>query len=948
MSDFVGATLGDYRLEALLGTGRLGQVFRASHVRFESVFVAIRVFDANLVDARGFKARFFEYAQAAGNIVHPHVVRVRESGEDDRRWFVAMDLMPGATLATLRPDPATAEWASPMWGAVDCICQAAEGIAAGYKLGLSHGNAHLGNLFLVDPVAGIPQVKVADAGLADFAPLEGQPASQARDVFTLGEGLYALTTGRDAFPREAVAAVGLAHDGAVVASPRRLLRGYPESLETIIVRCLAADPRDRFESCAALAAALRQALQTTGYTGQAITKAPAGAVPAVVELTIAQQMAKQPPPRPAPTIKPGAQAVPCVHVLDASGNRVDMEYLQSTGLKVGRAESNDIVLKVAAVSQEHARIDWADNRITVTDLGSTNNTLMRGHKLLPQVSQEWDSEQWLQIGPYWLWLEVPTGYTDLKDRIEVIVDQRGRSMTITPGKPATCRVMLSNQRTTIQQVELSIEGIPAAWVEGTSVRRHLPPLEQREMELVINVPRSPEGLAKTYAVTIRVHSFTDPTADQGSGVATWTVEPFESSRLLLTPSKAAGVRQANYSVTVWNEGNRPLSYALTGVDNDRRLECVFSAEGYPSSARLAIDVPPGERTNVRMQVVSPRRWFGSTTPHSFTVQAATTEGHHESKAEGHFQHRAVFPIWAMALVPVVLIGILFLIPWLMRPQVRTVYVDPINPKPDTSFSIFWDAPGANRIRVLVNELPVRPDPDAKDGTYVFTGGFKKDTRVKVIGSNMFGEVAKEVTVTLAPPDPVLPPVLEASIDAQEVAPGQDVTISWSARQADRVEFSHRGSVGLSGTFTDHPTQPQTYVISAFNSAGTEVKKTFQVQVRRGNVPPGQVRLSASSKDRKKDKANFEITQGRYVFFDWDAPNAVKVRMEGGGTPVELAGTTGRARRAQLRGKGHYTFRLIATSETGDEVISQPIEIDVVCTGIQIATKRCKGAPEVRW
>jgi hypothetical protein len=347
-------------------------------------------------------------------------------------------------------------------------------------------------------------------------------------------------------------------------------------------------------------------------------------------------------------------------------------------------------------------------------------------------------------------------------------------------------------------------------------------------------------------------------------------------------------------------------------------------------------------------VLAPRRWFGATSPHSFTVEASPGEGRQDAKAEGHFHHRAVFPIWMMALVPVLLIGILMLVPWLMRPQVRTVYVDPINPKPDASFSIFWDAPRASRIRVLVNELPVRPDPDAKDGNYVFTGGFKKDTRIKVIGSNLFGEVAKEVTVTLAPADPALPPVLEASINAQEVAPGQDVTITWNATRAERVEFSHRGSVGLAGTFTDHPTQPQTYVVSAFNSVGTEVKKTFQVQVRRGAVAAGKVALTATSPDRKKEKQNFEINQGRYVFFDWDAPNAVKVRIEGGGTAVELAGTTGRARRAQLRGRGHYTFRVIATSETGDEVMSQPVEIDVVCTAIQIGTKRCKGAPEVRW
>jgi hypothetical protein len=349
-----------------------------------------------------------------------------------------------------------------------------------------------------------------------------------------------------------------------------------------------------------------------------------------------------------------------------------------------------------------------------------------------------------------------------------------------------------------------------------------------------------------------------------------------------------------------------------------------------------------------LQVQTSKRWFGSTTPHSFTVQATPVEGRQESKTEGHFLHRAVFPIWAIALVPVLLILMLMLVPWLMRPQVRTVYVEPINPKPDTTFAIFWDAPRAKQIRVLVNELPVRPDPNAVDRTYVFVGGFKKDTRVKVVASNLFGEVFKEVPIALAPAEPVAPPLLEASIDALVVEPYGAVTISWAASRAERVEFSHRGSVALTGSFTDHPTQPQTYVISAFSSAGQEIKKTFQVQVQAGKPSAGTVHLVGTSRDRKKDKQNFEVNQGRYVFFDWEAPKAAKVRLEGGGSQITLDGVSGRARRAQLRGKGHYTFRVIATSEDGQEVTSQPVEIDVTCTAIQIGTKRCKGTPEVRW
>jgi hypothetical protein len=509
-------------------------------------------------------------------------------------------------------------------------------------------------------------------------------------------------------------------------------------------------------------------------------------------------------------------------------------------------------------------------------------------------------------------------------------------------------VTLSNHTDRIHQVELAVEGIPHEWVEGASKPRHLPKVEQRDMDLVINVPRSPEGLAKTYSVTVAAHSLTVPEMNPGTAAATWTVEPFETSKLLLTPSKASGVLSANYNVALYNNGNRPLTYVLTGSDSDRRLEYVFSAEGYPSSNRFSIEVAPGEKTNVRLQVQSPKRWFGSTNPHNFTLQALPVEGKQESKMEGHFLHRAVFPTWAIAVAPILLIGLLMLVPWMMRPEVRTVYLEPLTPKPDETFTIYWDAPRAKRIRVFLNDVPVRPDPPADAGLLAFPNGIKKDSAIKVVASNLFGQAESPVTVQLAPAIPPAAAQLEASIDKQRVAPNEDVTISWSATKAERVEFSHKGSVGLTDQFTDHPTENQTYVVTAFNSAGAQVQKKFQVTVAKPGVERLKVRLTASSPDRKRDKQNFELNQGRYVFFDWDAPNATGARIEGGGQTVTLVGTSGRARRAQLRGKGHYTFRLIAMSESGEEVASQPVEIDVTCTAIQIATKRCNGTPEARW
>lgn len=925
MSD-VGGTIGDYRLESLIGSGRTGRVFRASHLRFDAVRMALRQFGSAVVDAPGFKGRFVEFAQAAAVLVHPQIVRVRESGDDDRRWFVAMDLMSG-TLASRRPDATTAEWSPRAWALVDAMRQAAEGVAAAHAVNVAHGNVHLGNLFLSDERDGTLQVKVGDFGLTALA-ATGEAPSAADDLLALGRALYAITTGRDV-PAAA----------ATAEPPTRLVRGYPDVLDTIVARCISADPRDRFDSCDALASALREAVL-------AATSVSAGGGGASLHATITVAPSKQsPPPVPAPTIPEGSQAVPLVHVLDAAGNVVDQAYVRHSGLRVGRGEHNDFVLKSSAVSHEHARIDWVDNRVTVTDLGSTNNTQVQGVNLVPQWAQEWGREHWVQIGPYWLWLEHPPDHID-KAGIDIMLDQRSRTMTLTPGKPVTCRVTLSNQTKKIQHAELSVEGIPSEWVQGTRVRRELPRIEPRDMDLVITVPRSPDGLAQTYDVVVKVHCITTPTLAPTSVPAKWTVEAFEAPKLTMTPSKAGGVRGATYNATLVNGGNRAFTYVLAGSDSDRRLDYSVSCDGYPASTRLSVDVPPGEYLDARLHVAVPRRWFGSTTPQSFTLQASPIDGKQDSKVEAHFMHRAMFPVWALALAPVLIIGLIVLLPWLFKPEVRTVYLDPVNPAAGTPFSVNWDASRGTRVRVFVNEVPMAdPDPDARSLT--IPNGVPKDGQARVVVSNLFGEHEKSTPISLIDVEPD-EPELDATIEPQNgiVAPGGEVRISWNATKAERVQFSHGGNLPRTHVFTDRPTESQTYVITAFNKGKTAVR-TFKVEVRR-IVNQSELVLKVESRDFKPGRPNLEINQGRSVFFAWSAPNASNVRLEGGGGALQLSGTSGIGRRAQLRGRGHYSFRLVATSETGDEVFSNAVEIDVTCTALQIATKRCNGTPEVRW
>ena len=292
-------------------------------------------------------------------------------------------------------------------------------------------------------------------------------------------------------------------------------------------------------------------------------------------------------------------------------------------------------------------------------------------------------------------------------------------MTITPGKPAVCRLVLVNQKTQVDHVILSVEGIPDEWIEGTKRDTQLQPFEKREVTLTVNVPRSSAGRAGDYIVTIRAKSSANPDAAPASVTAHWTVLPFEAMGVSIAPARSSGRRRPAIRSPCITMGTSQPRYVLTGADEDKQLECLFTAEGYVDRGRLQVDVEPGKKTNVKLKVAAPKRWFGSAQPYAFHVQAVPVEGQQALTTEGQFTHKPIFPVWMLAAASVIIVALVLLAPRYLQPEVRTVYVEPRNPTVGQPVEIFWDAPTATRIRLLVNELPVLPDPDVAQGKYVF-------------------------------------------------------------------------------------------------------------------------------------------------------------------------------------------------------------------------------------
>jgi serine/threonine-protein kinase len=256
-----------YELEAVLGRGGKGIVFRARHVRLKRVVALKMLLDGAYATPQD-RARFQREAEAVAGVRHPHIVQVYDVGEHESQPYFTMELVEGGSLAEkLTGTP------QPRCQAAALIATLATAVHAAHQSGIVHRDLKPGNVLLT--AEGTP--KISDFGLArrlesragltqSGAPF-GTPSymapEQARgkvgamgpavDVYALGAILYELLTGRPPFKGETPADTVLQVVSQEVVPPSRLNATVPRDLETICLKCLQKDSERRYPSAAALA-----------------------------------------------------------------------------------------------------------------------------------------------------------------------------------------------------------------------------------------------------------------------------------------------------------------------------------------------------------------------------------------------------------------------------------------------------------------------------------------------------------------------------------------------------------------------------------------------------------------------------------------------------------------------------------------------------------------------
>ncbi len=272
---------GRYRLEGRLGFGGMSTVHRALDLRLERP-VAVKLLAEHLADDPSFVSRFQRKAQAAARLVHPNVVQVFDSGQDETtgQYFIVMEYIQGSSCAEILRDDGWVEVDS----AVSIIEQACEGLDYAHRHGVVHRDVKPGNLLR----ASEGEVKLADFGIAKateqssitqvgsvlgtaayLAPEQarGEEAGPSADLYALGVVTYQLISGRLPYEASSLTELALKQQQEEPPTLDTLVAAVTTVLADAVAIALALDPRDRY--------------QTAREMGRAISDGARGIAPSV-------------------------------------------------------------------------------------------------------------------------------------------------------------------------------------------------------------------------------------------------------------------------------------------------------------------------------------------------------------------------------------------------------------------------------------------------------------------------------------------------------------------------------------------------------------------------------------------------------------------------------------------------------------------------------------------
>jgi serine/threonine protein kinase/DNA-binding response OmpR family regulator len=287
--------IGNYDILNRLGAGGMGTVFKARHRRMKRI-VALKVLSANLCKDRSFVQRFQQEVETIARLGHPNVVMAYDADEDDVGHFLVMEFVDGQDLTSFTEQ----NHPLPVSVALDCVLQAARGLAYAHSRGVIHRDIKPANL--LRDKSGV--VKVTDLGLArlnsndadssaangltqaggvlgtvDYmAPeqaVDSTTIDYRADIYSLGATLHFLLMGRPPYTGKSVMSVLVKHRESPIPVLSEIRSDVSPDLETIFNKMMAKSLSDRYGSMPEVVSDLEAAvLNLTGSAPTSPVQAP--------------------------------------------------------------------------------------------------------------------------------------------------------------------------------------------------------------------------------------------------------------------------------------------------------------------------------------------------------------------------------------------------------------------------------------------------------------------------------------------------------------------------------------------------------------------------------------------------------------------------------------------------------------------------------------------------